>query len=201
MKQVTLKVAKLCDLYLDQQQPNGVGIIQNSLQECQNAKARLLYYFPTSSSTTKDKKEKGKEPSDDWCGWHKDHGSLTCLLPGMIFGTQDEDNPAGLYIETRQKDQVRVVMPPTSIGIQLGETLEIQSAGRFRATPHAVKSGTTSSTTTKNSGGRSTLALFLQPNPEQPLPSLYDTVEDASLQARWRPTFGAFQKATTEAFN
>lgn len=199
MKQVGLMVAKLCDLYLKQQdnfnKSSEVDTIQESLQECENAKARLLYYFPTGSN------EKSKTSSfDDWCGWHKDHGSLTCLLPGMLFGEEDKiledgDVAPGLYIQTpHQKQVIHVKMPPTSIGIQLGETLEIQSAGRFRATPHAVKSG-------RSGNGRSSLALFLQPMPEQSLPRLYEHVDDKSLQERWRPSFGAFQKATTEAFH
>ena len=71
--------------------------------------------------------------------------------------------------------------------------MEIMSGGRLVATPHAVMS--------KGSlmGGRASLAVFLQPELDQALPECPSTA-DASLQARYRPTFGAFQKATTQAF-
>jgi isopenicillin N synthase-like dioxygenase len=187
MSQIGMWVASLCDMYLKQQNLAPQKGIPDSLAGCQNAKARLLYYFPRAESN---------DSLDSWCGWHKDHGSLTILVPGLLFGNDGEDTKAGLYIRTRDRNQVvHVKLPPTSMGVQLGETLEIQSFGRFRATPHAVKSSS------RRFVGRASLALFLQPLPEEPLPELYPHVDDKSLQMRWRPTFGSFQTTTTQAFN
>eukprot|EP00980_Cylindrotheca_fusiformis_P003340 scaffold746_cov123-Cylindrotheca_fusiformis.AAC.28 len=188
MSQVGLWVAALCNLYLTQNNIAPERGIPESLAGCRNAKARLLYYYPTAESK--------EESLDSWCGWHKDHGSLTILVPGLLFGPDSEKNAkTGLYIRTRERDEVvHVKLPPTSLGVQLGETLEIQSLGKFRATPHAVKSSN------QKSVGRASLALFLQPLPEEPLPELYQEADDESLQMRWRPTFGSFQRATTQAF-
>jgi isopenicillin N synthase-like dioxygenase len=191
MKEVGMWVAKLCDLYLSQKYSASQAMIQNSLDDCQNAKARLLYYFPPSNQNSLE---------DDWCGWHKDHGSLTVLLPGLLFDDDvsapdiDSSTKAGLYIQSSGTNITHHVhLPPTSLGIQIGETVAIQSHGQFRATPHAVKSGS-------KSGGRASLALFLQPMPDQSLPKLYSDTDD-SLAMRWRSTFADFQKATIKAFN
>lgn len=187
MSQVGMWVASLCNEYLTQHNISLQRGIPESLNGCQNAKARLLYYYPSSETN---------DTFDSWCGWHKDHGSLTILVPGLLFGNDREDAKAGLYIRTRIRNQVvHVRLPPTSLGVQLGETLEIQSFGRLRATPHAVKSST------QHCVGRGSLALFLQPLPEEPLPELYALADDKSLHNRWRPTFGGFQTSTTKAFN
>jgi isopenicillin N synthase-like dioxygenase len=197
-------------------------MISNSLASCHAAKARLLYYFPT--TTPQEEATSGSSSSsstttfDDWCGWHKDHGSLTALLPGMLCGSSQSDGDddssstspsAGLYIQTRQGELVHAALSSSSLGFQLGETLQIMSRGRFRATPHAVKAPTITSTKSKPTIGRASLAVFLQPLPNQPLPHLPragtshedDSNDRFSLQRRWRPTFGAFQKATTDTFN
>ncbi len=187
MSQVTLWVSQLCDAYLQ----NEESLIYNSLKSRINTKARLLYYFPNESEQT-------NLDDDDWCGWHKDHGSLTALLPGMLLkeqaiaATTTKSKP-GLYIQTRDGSQIPIQLPPTSLGIQLGETVEIMSGGRLVATPHAVMSKG------MPMGGRASLAVFLQPELDQVLPDC-PTTADPSLQARHRPTFGAFQEATTKAF-
>ncbi len=207
------------------------GMIYNSLKSCQTTKARLLYYFPAQRETQVSLPlyhQQQHDTFDDWCGWHKDHGSLTALLPGMLCGgdsgggcgkptntyngttdtKQADVHQPGLYIQTRRPGElVHAQLSPTSLGFQLGETLEIMSRGRLRATPHAVKAPPTLGAFGM---GRSSLAVFLQPTAEQKLPPLTDDNTNAeedssspfsSLQRRWRPTFGAFQRATTEAFN
>jgi 2OG-Fe(II) oxygenase superfamily len=240
MVQITLWIAQLCDDYLQLMTTPGRsttvtemgnhGPIYQSLQSKLNTKARLLYYYAT---TTNNNTNDNIKNDDDWCGWHKDHGSLTALLPGMFFdeteGTPEhcptdtagsttaasaipgvavgtncnlpvqsqEMQHAGLYIRTRHgssQQQVRVVVPPTSIAIQLGETVEIMSGGKLVATPHAVKSSGA-----KSSLARASLAVFVQPLPDHPLPDCPVT-SDESLRFRYRTTFGAFQLATTKAF-
>ena len=210
MTQVALWIAQLCDAYLQKRHPSNTSndLIYRSLQNKINSKARLLYYFPKEVDQADVTIEKEKEndiskPKDDWCGWHKDHGSLTALLPGLMLDAssspETELSPshaaakAGLYVETREGDWIPIRIPPTSMGIQVGETLEIMSGGKLQATPHAVVSSPGASQ------ARASLAVFLQPEPSQDLPSCPDTA-DASLRARYRSTFGDFQKATTQAF-
>jgi isopenicillin N synthase-like dioxygenase len=89
------------------------------------------------------------------------------------------------------------------LGFQLGETLQIMSRGKFRATPHAVKAPPA---VESKMIGRASLAVFLQPPEDQILPPLNGSDDEEqkdrfSLERRWRPTFGAFQKATTDTFN
>lgn len=190
MSQAALWVSKLCDAFL---QRNDDMIFQ-SLKSRINTKARLLYYFPNDESVA------GQSSDDDWCGWHKDHGSLTALLPGMIFGehassgaSAGQTKKPGLYIQTRDGSQIHVQLPPTSLGIQVGETVEIMSGGRLVATPHAVMSRGVAI------GGRASLAVFVEPELDHPLPACPETADD-SLRQRYRSTFGAFQEATTKAF-
>jgi isopenicillin N synthase-like dioxygenase len=226
MAKVGLWIAQLIDAYLENNTTtnnSNNNLVYQSLETCTNAKARLLYYFPpkeqqgsssttTIPTTTTTTATTTTTSLDDWCGWHKDHGSLTALLPGMLFG-DNVDPKAGLYIQTttpqtngksgeeeeekeEKKENVHIQLPSTSLGFQLGETVELMSGGRLRATPHAVTAGT-------STGGRSSLAVFLQPEADQVLPqcpSSSSTV-DESLISRWRPTFGAFQQATTQAFH
>lgn len=186
MSQVALWVSQLCDAYLQQRD----NLVYKSLASRVNTKARLLYYFPTESDATSE--------DGDWCSWHKDHGSLTALLPGMLLNDQpsspsNSNRKSGLYIQTRDGNQIHVQLPSTSIGIQVGESVEIMSGGLLVATPHAVMSKGVPM------GGRSSLAVFLQPEPSHPLPECPMTADD-SLRTRYRSTFGEFQEATTKAF-
>jgi isopenicillin N synthase-like dioxygenase len=201
MAQVGQWITKVCDVYLEQQGVKMQRSLFDTLESCVEAKARLLHYFPTASKEEHD----GGDSFSDWCGWHLDHGSITALLPGICLEddnnaqtTTAPDSSAGLYIRTRAQELVHVRLPPTSLGFQIGETMSIQSRGRLQATAHAVKAapGTT----------RESLAVFLQPESQEALPPLVGHGEDEakdpmSLAARWRPTFGAFQQATREAYN
>ncbi|KAG7371313.1 pyridoxamine 5'-phosphate oxidase [Nitzschia inconspicua] len=224
MGQVGLWVGTLCDLYLQREATGTVDddpwMITSSLVTGSAAKARLLYYFPKEvaiqdmQSHTELKEE--NMVFDDWCGQHKDHGSITALLPGMLFDSNNHTTtkhtigassntpyPPGLYIETRQGELVNASLASTSLGFQLGETLQIMSRGKFRATPHSVKAPTMGP---KSSCGRASLAVFLQPMPNQVLPPLTesgmaDDDDGYELQHRWRNTFGEFQEATTNQFN
>ena len=134
------------------------------------------------------------------CGEEDDIESDTS--GGTPTTSQQEPKP-GLYIETRNGELVHASLSSSSLGFQLGETLQIMSRGKFLATPHAVKAPSQSKI------GRASLAVFLQPLADQILPPLNDNAgsdkqghkDRFSLERRWRPTFGAFQKATTETFN
>jgi isopenicillin N synthase-like dioxygenase len=245
MSKIGMWIATLCDLYIQREASkeqlssttdevisiDDAWIISKSLASGQaSAKARLLYYFPktTPAHELSSHNNHNEMPVfDDWCGQHKDHGTITALLPGMLchngatasLGTKQssatntsnsakDPHPPGLYIETRQKELVHANMAPTSLGFQLGETLQIMSQGKFRATPHSVKAPTSDEA---KALGRASLAVFLQPPLDQVLPPLppSDEMQNGgeneddvfSLRHRWRSTFGDFQKATTVTFN
>jgi len=156
--------------------------ISTLLRESKACKARLLHYFPSANARCHTSVSNGSLP-DDLCGWHKDHSLLTSLVPaifhlGSTATDQDPDPAGGLYIRPRQDDAypVRVVIPPDCLAFQTGEALELLSGNRLAATPHSV-------TSSKGDGiSRQTLALFLQPNPE-------DVVDFASGE-----TFAAFTR-------
>ena len=152
--------------------------------------------------------------NDMWCGWHNDHGSLTCLAPGMFLdqdGNQvDSVKGAGLFVQSRSGEVVRVRMPCHVCGFQIGETSQIQSGGLLQATPHAVKAGTGIPGVTRQS-----FAVFLEPEFDAPLAipkgKTLDDCQAATVQLppsvrplrqRWRPgqTFGDFHTATVSAF-
>jgi isopenicillin N synthase-like dioxygenase len=217
MSHVGMQIATLCDLYLQREKATTDGepwMISKSLASGSRAKARLLYYFPKTEPLQQNAR---KAPVfDDWCGQHKDHSTITSLLPGMLCENSATFNngssspptndpyPPGLYIENRQKELVHASLAPTSLGFQLGETLQIMSKGKFRATPHSVKAPTSAAA---RAVGRASLAVFLQPLPDQVLPPLppneirYEADDKFALRSRWRSTFGEFQKATTDTFN
>ncbi|KAJ1400285.1 Non-heme dioxygenase N-terminal domain [Sesbania bispinosa] len=114
-------------------------------------KGRLLYYFPAQPGIP------GDNSMSSWCGWHTDHGSLTGLTCGMF--TKGEipcpDSAAGLYIQTRINQIVKVVFGEDDIAYQIGEPLKY-----YLEAPKG-----------EDSSGieRSTFALFMQPNWDEKL--------------------------------
>jgi len=205
-------LARVCDAYCAQAKKGVTTDFYRTLTESRNSKGRLLHYF----DMTKGNEATGESPDsqDMWCGWHNDHGSLTCLAPGMFLdkdGNEVKDvKGAGLFVQSRLGDVMRVQMPATACGFQIGETSQIQSGGLLQATPHAVKSSAGIPGVTRQS-----FAVFLEPEFESPLeiPS-GKTLEDCQsstvqlpptvrpLKDRWQPgqTFGDFHTVTVSAF-
>jgi isopenicillin N synthase-like dioxygenase len=215
MMQVGGLLAAVCDAYCAK---HGVATnFHTTLTESRNSKGRLLHYFDMSHgnpvATATDEKKTSSSEEDMWCGWHNDHGSLTALAPGMFLDTEGNEvtnvKGAGLFVQARSGAVVRVRMPSTACGFQIGETSQIQSGGLLQATPHAVKSATLPGVT------RQSFAIFLEPEFEAPLQiPANKTLEDCQassvqlpptvrpLRQRWEPgqTFGDFHSATVSAF-
>ena len=119
----------------------------------------------------------------------------------------------GLHIQSRSGEIVRVSIPKTALGFQIGETSQIQSGGVLRATPHAVVAAAG-----KRLGDgitRESFALFLEPEFDDilqiPPGRSLDDCQDAKaplpssvvpLKRRWNPgmSFGDFHRATVSAF-
>jgi hypothetical protein len=128
----------------------------------------------------------------------------------------DDNNPedttaGGLYIQSRSGRIVRVCLPPTACGFQIGETSQIQSGGLLQATPHAVRPGSNNNCMIS----RESFAVLMEPEFNTPLnipfgKTVHDCQEhDAKLPStilplrqRWKPgqTFGDFHVATVTAF-
>ena len=145
-------------------------------------------------------------------------GSLTGLVPAMYTDEESgcvvdcaDSSSGGLFVQSRHRQQMhRVVLPLDSLGFQMGETSQIHSGGVLRATPHAVRSGSS-----RCSLSRQAFAVFMEPHyvGDMDLPP-GKTVEDVNdvhtlpngtlptLCQRWKPgmTFGDFTDATLAAF-
>jgi len=203
-------LARYCDSYVKSKcQGYPAHKLEHVLTKSIYCKARLLHYYPTESFS-----DDNGGAFSDWCGWHNDHGSLTGLVPAIYLdedGVQVAcpDGKAGLYIKSRTGKLVHVLLPPRSLGFQIGETSQIHTGGVFQATPHAVRGCR---------GGkisRESFAVFMEPEISglMNLPS-GKTVEDIqrqtahlpstvkTLQSRWKPgmNFGEFSEATFAAF-
>lgn len=117
---------------------------------------------------------------------------------------------AGLFVQSRCGEVIRVRMPATACGFQIGETSQIQSGGLLQATPHAVKSSAGMPGITRQS-----FAVFLEPEFESaleiPAGKTLDDCQSSTVQLppsvrplrdRWQPgqTFGDFHTVTVSAF-
>lgn len=164
------------------------GYLEKVVKTSFTTKARLLHYFPadSSSSTTAGDGEKEEEEEegddDDWCATHIDHSCLTGLTSAMFVDEsspsfssspssngiltelpQSPDPAAGLYIQSRTGEVVKVNIPKDCLAFQTGEALELITRGRFKAVPHFVK-GARKNKTGGMRVARNTLAVFTQPN-------------------------------------
>ena len=73
---------------------------------------------------------------------------------------------SGLYIRTRGGALTKVSIPADCLAFQTGESLELATAGKLRATPHCVRVGAGEGA---DRVSRETFALFMQPNVDQQL--------------------------------
>ncbi|WOL20441.1 hypothetical protein Cni_G29246 [Canna indica] len=167
MLDVGLMLAYHCDQYVAKEMKDqNAGNLEQFLKRSRCHKGRLLYYFPRDPSQC----ENNASSISSWCGWHNDHGSLTGLTCGMFTKNGVEipspDSAAGLYVKTRNDQIVKVVLEEDELAFQIGETTEILAGGCLCATPHCVQA----SNSEKAVGvGRSTFALFMQPDWDEKL--------------------------------
>jgi len=166
------------------------GILQHldfagQLAASNTTKGRLIHYPPRSSQASED-------PSADWCGRHRDFGSLTGLTAPMYLQAGVEvpvpDPAAGLYVEAADGTDVQVIIPEDCMAFQIGRVMGIQSGGVLRPTRHFVRApaaaavmpagsqqgaagGAQGSQVVGGAAGvsRNTLAVFMQPRLDTPL--------------------------------
>ncbi|KAE8379131.1 hypothetical protein BDV26DRAFT_260129 [Aspergillus bertholletiae] len=180
-------VARACDRYaMVNVEGYKSGYLEHVVRTSLTTKARLLHYFPAPEGAVEEEKKKeegGNDDDDDWCATHLDHGCLTGLTSAMFVDevasppgegaeltelAASPDPKAGLYIQSRTGEVVKVNIPRDCLAFQTGEALQLITKGKFRAVPHFVKGA-------KPSGGqkiaRNTLAVFTQPNLEEEVES------------------------------
>ncbi|KAJ3704376.1 hypothetical protein LUZ61_008081 [Rhynchospora tenuis] len=160
--EVGLLLAHHCDQYVMRQGvTNKTQGLEETLRRSRCHKGRLLYYFPRPLSECKEV----TGSTSSWCGWHTDFGSLTGLTCGLFMRNSVEvpcpDSSAGLYVQTRNNEVVKVIYGEDELAYQIGETTEILYSGHLCATPHCVKAPSG-----ENAAGveRCTFAMFMQPD-------------------------------------
>ncbi|KAB8073658.1 Clavaminate synthase-like protein [Aspergillus leporis] len=169
-------VARACDRYAGENiEGYKAGYLEHVVRSSLTTKARLLHYFPAPPEATEE------ENDDDWCATHLDHGCLTGLTSAMFVdeaeglkGEEDggvlrelgtsPDPKAGLYIQSRTGQVVKVNIPRDCLAFQTGEALQLITKGKFRAVPHFVKGARADR---GKRIARNTLAVFTQPNLEE----------------------------------
>jgi isopenicillin N synthase-like dioxygenase len=218
-------VAKQCDAYVHSKCPTyPKDMLQKVITTSKCCKARLLHYFPNPNS------EASREEVSDfssWCGWHNDHGSLTGLTSALFLDKDGNpvssvtDPKAGLYCRSRHSELMKIMIPETHIGFQIGETAQVHSGGYLQATPHAVRGSYAPDIS------RETFAVFMEPMWMEPMvaPHGVDPTQTQSQSAasnlppgvpplakRWIPvaahelpdkcaqTFGEFSEETHKSY-
>lgn len=108
------------DAYVHSVQPNyKLGTLENIVSSSTSHLARLLHYFASNEPKT---------ATDDWCGWHNDHGALTGLCSAIytdVNGNAIEnfnDPEGGLFAKNRFAEQKRLKIPQDALAFQIGET-------------------------------------------------------------------------------
>lgn len=153
-------VCRAFDRYL-YQQTGGKHTIEKFFTMIKDSvayKGRMLHYFPVEPELN--------STADGLCGWHLDHGCVTCLLSPLFLDLQGNCLPkppdCGLYVKSPSTGiAIKVDIPSDCLAIQLGETFQVLSGGLLRATPHCVRSS-------KHPGlTREQLAVFMDCAPEQ----------------------------------
>ncbi|PIN02748.1 hypothetical protein CDL12_24735 [Handroanthus impetiginosus] len=181
MMELGLSLARVCDRLI------GGSQLEQSLLQSGSAKVRLIHYHSISDNVAiKTAAANGKRHgrgckanlrdnfrlsddlnSDLWQQWHYDYGIFTILTTPMFMLSNENDvqeceSPSGhTYLQVFHPEKNRVLMVKASKGsfiVQVGESADVLSKGRLRATLHSV----CRQTKMKNLS-RETFVVFLQP--------------------------------------
>jgi isopenicillin N synthase-like dioxygenase len=175
---VALLVARACDQFAAEFVKRYIsGTLERILRESMTVRARLLHYFPPSTSSPSSVSS-SSEYDNSWCALHVDDGCLTGFtsalfvdesapLPSLSSSTfkpvppfgQSPDPLSGLYIRSRKSDVANINIPADCVAFQTGSALELMTGGALKAVPHFVRGPNAG-----NAVSRNTLAVFTQPN-------------------------------------
>ncbi|KAK9827980.1 hypothetical protein WJX81_004585 [Elliptochloris bilobata] len=165
------------------------------------AAARAAALLANPEGHTLGKADAGAE--GDWCGWHRDHGSLTGLTAALFVRRGQEvaapDARAGLHVRDRGGRVVRAALPADHLAFQMGEAMQVQSGGLLQATPHCVRAAGGPSAA---GVARNAFAVFMQPRWDEPLEAPAGAAAEQVGIPRWRPglTFGEFAELTVRDY-
>ncbi|EXJ94410.1 hypothetical protein A1O1_02804 [Capronia coronata CBS 617.96] len=184
-------VARACDRFASAEiEGYEAGYLERVVKQSQTTKARLLHYFPiehaginghpngVNDSMAEETQKEENGVDDYWCTTHLDHGCLTGLTNAMFIDESSAellelptppDPTSGLYIQSRSGKVHKVTIPEDCLAFQTGEALELITQGKFKAVPHFVKGVNPMSCTPGSRIARNTLAVFTQPNLDEPV--------------------------------
>mmetsp|Transcript_3940 Transcript_3940/g.7580 ORF Transcript_3940/g.7580 Transcript_3940/m.7580 type:complete len:390 (+) Transcript_3940:49-1218(+) len=228
LKQATVELAKHIDALAARKCPDYPNqFLYLKMKDTDKVKARLLYYFPLSTSNetqdgeanNNDNEEEEQDTQtaseDSWIGWHNDSGFLTALGGDMYVNhTTGEamdcpDPAAGLYVSDRNQQARQILLPADCLAVQIGECTQIVTAGTVRATPHCVRGAVAKDV------ARISLPCFVDTPPYQPLSlppnatreqvlaSAANSTKVPPLGPRWTGddmTFGEFLQKTFQLY-
>ncbi|KAL7151454.1 hypothetical protein ABFS83_04G032300 [Erythranthe nasuta] len=152
MMELGLRLARVCDESI------GGCELEQSLLQCGTAKGRLIHYHSvTDNSAIKTAAKharsgkvnpKGNISSVDgdsnlWQQWHYDYGIFTILTaPIFMLSEQECESPSGhTYLQVFHPEMNCTLMVKASKGsfiVQVGESADVLSKGKLRATLHSV---------------------------------------------------------------
>ncbi|CAG0880738.1 unnamed protein product [Darwinula stevensoni] len=128
---------------------------------------RTLFYPPVSV------------PEEDYvirCASHSDYGSLTLLF---------QDDVGGLEVQTKAGEWVEARPVPEAILINVGDLLELWTAGLYRATPHRVILGQRrKEDSERGKRFRQSIAFFFHPDNDV---TVEPVVTAANSSRQWIP--------------
>lgn len=178
MMEIGLRIARVCDVAI------GAGReLEQSLLESSAAKARLIHYHseldrrflreqePMKNAKNSKSEERNQEKSssfDLWQEWHYDYGIFTVLAAPLFLsqrhGVVEECGyPEGRTLlqvfDPRKKRVFDVKASPGSFVVQVGESAQVISEGKLRATLHSVAGPGKK----LENLSRETFVVFLQP--------------------------------------
>ncbi|KAJ9547660.1 hypothetical protein OSB04_020203 [Centaurea solstitialis] len=195
MMDLGLHLARVCDKII------GGHELEQCLLESRSAKGRLIHYHSAVDNQilkslndhrlkTKKTAKTGHDHSDLWQQWHYDYGVFTVLTSPMFIVSENNGScrssdgnefpsPNGnTYLQILDPVKNRVVTVKASSGsfiVQVGESGDVLSKGKLRATLHSVRRPEDSENVS-----RETFVVFLQPAWSKTL-SVYDfSVKDSS---------------------
>jgi len=213
MFSVLKDLVKHVDAFAAAKTPNYTPILADAVAATEKIKARLLYYFPLNKQTLEE------ESPDSWIGWHNDSDFFTCLAGDMFVDDESgkeiacPDPKAGLYVEDRNGNDIKVAIPSDCMAVQLGECVTIVTGGCVKATPHCVRGANPGPESTQKVS-RVSFPMFVGPKPQFQLKVAEGTSRDFVLQnamsnkvpelgSRWTEdgqVFGEFQNKTFKAY-
>ncbi|KAK4418307.1 hypothetical protein Salat_2243400 [Sesamum alatum] len=180
MMELGLRLARVCDKLI------GGHELEQSLLQCGTAKGRLIHYHSFADNVAinevASRKRRGRggkltlrenvtldddREEDLWQQWHYDYGIFTILTAPMFMlsnggDSQERECPSShTHLQVFHPETNRVLMVKASKGsfiVQVGESADVLSKGRLRATLHSVCRNAK-----MDNLSRETFVVFLQP--------------------------------------